>query len=396
MVFCDPMFKDKFFGRKKYFKREFILKQVNERKGITQDLYERSLNGLEYLSQLRNMEFNPIFKGGSAVQLLIPGDIQRLSIDIDLSINSTEQEIVSVLEKIHERFDRKIYKFEKVAEPLPKVILYNLFIPSYFSETPSRIQLDFHLHEPSYATQQTPIKTFLYESDYIVRTPTVDALIGDKLTVLGPETIGKPMIERPVQIAKQIYDIYILLNLSSNFNEIFDAYFDVFKFEKENRNKPDLTFEEVIDDLVSVCKYLCIYNSIPNWLENNYIRHKCSFLKRGIEGLSTFTSRKLNLNFYKARLISGKIAFLAKLMLNKFEKILTKSIPIEAFHQDNLKIVNLIQDSNLIDKIIKKLDHLKQEERFHLSFGEMRRTNPRGLLFWFGYYFPTDFLELIL
>jgi len=396
MVFYDPKFKGKFLGKKEYFNKEFILKQIDERRGITQDLYERALNGLEYLSQLRNMGFNPIFKGGSAVQLLIPEDVQRLSIDIDLSINSTEKDIIFVLENIYNRFDKRIYKFEKVSEPFPKIILYNLSIPSYFSETPSRIQLDFHLHEPNYAIKKTPIKTFLYESDYYVRTPTVNALIGDKLTVLGPETIGKPMIEKPVNIAKQIFDISILIDYSNDFDEIFNAYYDVYKFEKTNRNKPTLIFKDVIDDLSYVCKLFTIYNSIPNWLTNSKIKDRCTFLKRGIEGLSEFTSRRLMLNFTKTRIISAKIAFLAKLMLCKFEKNLKKHITMEIFHQENDNIRNLIQDSDLLNQIINKLSHIEREERFHLLFRELRITNPISLLFWYGYYFPMDFFDLIL
>jgi len=396
MVFYDSQFKGKFLGKEKYFKKEFILKQVDERKGITQDLYERALNGLEYLSQLRNMGFNPIFKGGSAVQLLIPEDIQRLSIDIDLSINSKEKDIILVLEQIYNRFNKNIYKFEKVGEPFPGIILYNLTIPSYFSETPSRIQLDFHLHEPNYTTQQTRIKSFLYESEFDVRTPTINALIGDKLTVLGPETIGKTMTKNPVQIAKQIYDIFVLLNHSTNFKEIFESYYDVYEFEKENRKKPDLTFKEVINDLVDLCKYLSIYNSIPTWLKDNSIRNRCSFLRRGINGLSTFTSRELNLNSLKTRTVSGKIAFLAKLMLNKFEKNKIRRIPMDIFYQNNLNIKNLSNDESKIDEIIKDLAHLEKKERFHLSFREWKKTNPVGLLFWYGHYFPMDFIDLIL
>lgn len=65
MTFFNSDFKDKFLGKKKYFERKFILEKLEERKGLTKDLYERALNGLEYLSQLRSMGLNPIFKGGS-------------------------------------------------------------------------------------------------------------------------------------------------------------------------------------------------------------------------------------------------------------------------------------------------------------------------------------------
>ncbi|MHA1456216.1 MAG: nucleotidyl transferase AbiEii/AbiGii toxin family protein, partial [Promethearchaeota archaeon] len=191
MAFFNSELSDKFLGDKLFFEKDFILKKIEERRGLVQDLYERALNGLEYLSQLRDMGLDPIFKGGSAVQLLIPESLQRLSIDIDLAIDSSEQELSSILEQIHNKFNKKVYNFERVGTDLPPyLVLYNLYIPSWFSDTPSKIELDFLLHMPNYKTQQTPIKTFLYESDYKVQTPTINTLLGDKLTTLGPNTIG--------------------------------------------------------------------------------------------------------------------------------------------------------------------------------------------------------------
>ena len=237
MVFFNSSLKGKFLGDKKYFERDFILSQLNNRKGINQEIYERALNGLEYLSQMRDMGLDPIFKGGSAVQLLIPESIQRLSIDIDLVIDSTEKEITSILKLIHNKFNQKIYNFDRVGskELPPHLVLYNIYIPSLFSENPSKIALDFLLHKPNYKIQQTPIKTFIYESNLTVKTPTINSLVGDKLTVICPNTIGKEMSKDPLNFAKQIYDIATLLEYSNNFIEIFDAFYDVFIFEKKTK-----------------------------------------------------------------------------------------------------------------------------------------------------------------
>ncbi len=395
MVFSDPIFKEKFFGDKKYFAREFILDQIKHKGGLTQELYERALNGLEYLSQLIDMGLDPIFKGGSAVQLLIPENIQRLSIDIDLMIDSSENEITSVLELIHKKFDQKFYNFGLVRNKdlPPHLILYNVYIPSLFYTNPSKIELDILLHKPNYKIQQTPLKTFIYKSKFTVKTPTIDALMGDKLTVICPTTIGKEM-KKPLDFAKQLYDVSILLDYSKNFGEILDAYFDVFNFEKKSRILPELTFKNAIYDLINTCKLYSLIAHLPEEIQDADIIARSIFLKNGITGLTMYTSRSLKLGFLKTRTISAKIAFLAKLMQLKFEANLPKPISMEIFHQENPKVKELIRDKNIINKIIEKLESLEIKERYHLQFKEIKKVDPIGLLFWFGCYFPVELLQL--
>ncbi len=396
MTFFNSDLSEKFIGKRSYFDRNFILKNLEERRGLTQDLYERALNGLEYLSQLRDMGLDPIFKGGSAVQLLIPESLQRLSIDIDLSIDKSEKEITSILQQIHNKFNKKIYNFERVGTKLPPyLVLYNIYIPSLFYDTPSKIELDFLLHIPNYKIQQTQIKTFLYESDYNVQTPTINALLGDKLTVFGPNTIGKTMDEKPLNFGKQLYDISVLFNYSDNFNDLFDAYYDVFNFEKKKRNLHILTFEEAINDLVYICKLFSLSQHCPEWIKDDGIKERFNFLKRGINNLMPYTSSELKLGPLKARTISAKIAFLAKLLLFKYNKNFKETISMDIFQQDNLKVKKLIKDFDLIEEIARKLSQIKIKERYHIQPKELKKVDPIALFFWFGYYFPIDFLLLI-
>lgn len=296
---------------------------------------------------------------------------------------------------IHERFNKKLYNFERVGTNLPPyLVLYNIFIPSQFFENPSKIELDFLLHRPHYEIQKTPIKSFLYESDYKVQTPTINALLGDKLTVFGPNTIGKPINENPLNFGKQLYDISILLEYSNNFNEIIDAYNDVFNFEKEKRNLLNLKFEDAIYDLVKICKLFALTKYCPDWIKDVSIIDESNFLKRGINNLITYTSSELKLNLLKSRTISAKIAFLAKLMLLKNNNILTKPFSMDIFKQDYELIKILTQDLNLINEMIKKLKQLGKKDTYHIHLKELKNTDPLALIFWYGYYFPFDFLQI--
>ncbi len=398
MVFYKSEFQEKFIGEKKYFDQEFILAQVEKRNGIHQDLYERALNGLEYLDQLRDRGLDPIFKGGSAVQLLIPEGLQRLSIDIDLAINASEEEITSILKQIYNRFNKKIYNFQRVGGvDLPSyLVLYNIYIPSLFSDNPSKIELDFLLHEPNYEIQNTPIKTFLYESKYSVRAPTKNALLGDKLTVICPNTIGKKMDKNPLNFAKQLYNISLLLEYSDNLEEIYNAFHDVFGFEKKRRSLPELNFKSVISDLIDICKLFSLTQHSPDWIEDKTIKNNTDFLKRGITGLFAYTSSRLKLSLMKTRTIAAKIAFLGKFMLFQHEGKIEKPMSMKIFQQENQKIKDLIQDEKFINKIVEKLSKIKREEKYHLQLKEMKKIDPIGLIFWFGSYFPHEFSQVII
>ena len=148
--------------------------------------------------------------------------------------------------------------------------------------------------------------------------------------------------------------------------------------------------------MIEICKLFALIKHLPDWIQDKDIIEKSDFLKRGINGLIPYTSTNLRLDLLTTRTISAKIAFLAKLMLFQNEKNLTvKHIPMEIFQQENPNINNLIKDKKVIDDIIGKLNKLNQEEIYHLQLKEIKKIDPLGLLFWFGCYFPFEFLQII-
>ena len=203
------------------------------------------------------------------------------------------------------------------------------------------------------------------------------------------------MSGNPLSFGKQLYDISMLFEYADNFEEIFNAFYDVFTFEKESRSFQDIKFENVIQDLIEIGKLFSLTMHIPEWIQDKDIIAKSNFLKRGISGLTTYTSTKTKLGLLKTRTISAKIAFLAKLMLLKYEKNLNEAISMDIFQEENLKVYNLIQDIEIINKIIDKLQNLNREEKYHIQLKELKKIDPIGLLFWFGCYFPEDFLEYL-
>ena len=138
---------------------------------------------LNILRSFRDCGLDPVFKGGSAIQLLLPESLQRLSVDIDLAMEGTETEISSVLDAVNSKFGKGMNPHQKSTSDLPSSFLqYKVLTPSILSDSSFIIGLDFLLHEPAYKIQNTKIKTFSYDSEVSVRVPTIEALLEDKLT----------------------------------------------------------------------------------------------------------------------------------------------------------------------------------------------------------------------
>jgi len=396
MSILDSSILEKFFGKPQFFKQKFIQSQLDARRGLQRELYERSLNGFEYLAQLRGEGLDPIFKGGSAVQVLLPETIQRLSIDIDLAVDETKPEILKILERINKKFDNKFYNFEESSREHPDFFqIYFIDVPSFFTDTHSKLELDFLFHKPNYQIQEIQLKSFLYESDIDVKIPTIDSLIGDKLTVLAPETIGKPL-NRPLQYSKQLYDLSTLLERSTDFQAIYEAYLDVFEFEKKTRGLDKTTPIETLEDLVNICKLYSLTVYRPNWIINNDVIEKITFLKQGIRSLDPYTSVNLKFTFPKARREASKIAFLGKLLKLRYKNDITRSISMKIFQLDNEGINQLFKNSDYMQRITNKIGIIEKNKRIHIYLREFLKTDPLGLLYWYGYYYPLDFLDEIV
>ena len=103
-------------------------------KGIINNVsnLEKAIFALEYLGQLQDVGLDFIFKGGSAVQILLGSKWNRLSVDIDICTNASEDELIHQMEKIFNKFDRKGFAYVKRREITSSIPFY-----LYKIETPS-------------------------------------------------------------------------------------------------------------------------------------------------------------------------------------------------------------------------------------------------------------------
>ena len=175
-------------GRRASFERGNI--ETLSGGGMDPMLLERAVHCMEYVAQLGSTGLRFVLKGGTACQLLLGGDLQRLSIDVDVATDATAPLVMGALDDIKARMDGTIYVHAPVRRRMEDgvpLLMFNITAPSYYPAQTrgTMIKLDVVLHEPLYELRTTPLSSFYYESDVRVLTPSPSAMLGDKLSALG-------------------------------------------------------------------------------------------------------------------------------------------------------------------------------------------------------------------
>ncbi|MDW7659086.1 MAG: nucleotidyl transferase AbiEii/AbiGii toxin family protein [Bacillota bacterium] len=167
-----------------------------------------------------------VLKGGAAVQFYLPVHEQRTSVDIDMLFHGSFDEIQKALSSVEAKFphdnDLFIFRQHKPERPKTKLPLYTYYmqVPSVCTQREirdsdkgqQRIKIEFIICNDRFPiTQVLGNNVFAMESQAFYQILPIDHLIADKLTTLGPNTIGI-QDERMDEQVKQLYDINSLLS----------------------------------------------------------------------------------------------------------------------------------------------------------------------------------------
>ena len=173
-----------------------------------------------------------ILKGGAATQFYIPIAAQRTSIDIDMICLAPLEEVHNIISEIETALDGEgeYCKFRLHEPKNPRLELCDL--KTYYETVPSicndrelfatrgrqevKIEFLFSNHEYPINKIAHP-QLFAIETDKEFNVLALEMLFADKLTTLGPATIGVSD-ERADEQFKQIYDVITLF--VSNMDQI--------------------------------------------------------------------------------------------------------------------------------------------------------------------------------
>lgn len=225
-------------------------------------MIERVLFAFGLLEALSSVKLPFIFKGGTNLLLLLD-EPRRLSTDIDILVE-IDVDVMPYLEQVATIFPF-VEQREHVRIGQNKIIKRHFKFFYYSSYTKSRLHilLDIvYLENPYTALIDREIKNafLLVEEPLLtVRVPTVDCLLGDKLSAFAPKTTGIPFkVGKELEIIKQLHDVAVLFDYFTDYEQVKSTYIKTATKEILFRGL-DITFLESLQDTIDAC--LCIISN---------------------------------------------------------------------------------------------------------------------------------------
>lgn len=319
---------------KECFTLKWIEKIKNDNAPADPTIIEKTIYAFELLSTLSELGLDFIFKGGTSLLLLV-NTPKRLSIDVDISTTESKEQVEK---KLNEIIRRRIFtaweENPRFDTNIPKKH-YKLFYHSVINPNHnSYILLDALFQENPYPkTISKQIENEFISTDKPVNCiiPTVESLLGDKLTAFAPNTTGIPFgANKSMEIQKQLFDIGTLFELAEDIEIIRKTFENFVQIESEYRGKAFST-EEVIDDIMNTSFLVC-----QILLRKAVINDKTQEMQEGITKLNShLIGMKYNLE--TAKLNAAKAAFVAYSINNKNEFLRDKVFDLSKISNTKLK-----------------------------------------------------------
>jgi hypothetical protein len=136
-----------------------------------------------------------------------------------------------------------------------------------------------------------------------VNIPVFESLLGDKLTAFAPNTTGILYTKnRPVEIIKQLYDVGLLFDLSSDFELVKKSFIKVVQEEIAFR-KLNISWNSVLKDTTETCYILA---------QREQARQEFMHLQTGITNITNFILYRFSIE--EAIVAAAKTAYLCSIL----------------------------------------------------------------------------------
>ncbi len=236
-----------------------ILKKENPSADI--QLLEKTVGALYLVESLVNENLEFIFKGGTSLVLLLR-KIRRFSVDVDIITQESEDIVKDVLENIikHQnlftRYEENIRK--NSASQRMKLQHYKLYFNSITDNSQKYILLDIAYESnkyPKVIEKKIENTKLNINSDLFVKMPSIESILGDKLTVLAPRTTGIEYdSNKELELMKQLYDVDKLFDEAEDVNIIRESFINIANREINYRKLKEVTYREVLEDIEDFAK----------------------------------------------------------------------------------------------------------------------------------------------
>ncbi len=294
-------------------------------------LVEKVIRALLLLEGLAKIDLDFVFKGGTALMLLL-GSSRRLSIDIDIILPKKPENLETLFQKLTklQHFTRFEPQYRETSGTEIKKAHYKFFYPPLHKTRTEEeyVLLDILFEEPTYQHLiELPVKSKFVVSGkegILVKLPSKNDLLGDKLTAFAPNTTGIPYFKKEkgmgMEIIKQLYDIASLVDVADDIKTVGRTFKNFAATELGYRHEDNLSYEDVLEDIIQTA--LCLVSRGAAG-EGNF-----GELQNGIQRISRFVFSE---PFYldKAITMASKAAYIASAIKHNKEKIETFGNPMQ-------------------------------------------------------------------
>ena len=335
---------------------------VKEHDDADKILVEKVIRALLLVEGLAKQELSFVFKGGTALMLLM-NSTKRLSIDIDIILPQTPESLEALLDTVaaEQGFIRKELQHRKAHTKIKKEHYKFFYTPLHKSKAEEEsILLDILFEDVNYLNViEVPIQSGfipLVNQPVLVNVPCLEDILGDKLTAFAPNTTGIPYFKSEdsmsMEIIKQLYDIGNLLDVVNNI-EIIKATFRRFAVtELSYRDIGHFNETDVIEDIFQTS--LCIAT-------------------RGADGNGDFEQLQLGIQRV------GRFIFSEKYYLEKTIVHASKAAYLAMLIKYNAgRIEKFSHPSELKDWVI--------TTPMNTRLNRLKKSNPEAFFYWYKIY----------
>ena len=340
---------------------EWLVQVSKKHRNIDKILVEKAIRALLLLEGLAKQNLNFVFKGGTALMLHF-NSTKRLSLDIDIILPQEIENFEIILDSIAESqgFLRKELQQRITQSKIKKEHYKFFFTPLHKTNKDEEyVLLDVLYEKANYKHLiSIPIQSAfvpMIDNPLMVNVPSLDDILGDKLTAFAPNTTGIPYYKHDdsmsMEIIKQLYDIGNLVDVITDIETIKETFHRFAQTELSYRNT-DQTPEDVLNDIYQTALCLVTRGSDGN---GNFDE-----LQKGIQRIKNMIFSE-SYHIEKAIIHASKTAYMAMLIkhnASSFDKF------------ENLQ----------------QLKDLTINKPFNTKLNKLKKSNPEAFFYWYKIY----------
>ena len=289
------------------------IRSIQKKTKTDPGLVEKVVWALTLLEQLQCSGLDFIFKGGTSLILLLQ-EPRRLSIDIDIIVQPQyRDDLPAIIQSIANRgiFARVEAQVRSTGKTIPKAH-YKFFYRSALFAKEEPLLLDVLFEDNPYTCLESlPIcSSFVLcdETRVSAKVPSVNCILGDKLTAFAPCTTGIPYgCGKELEIIKQLFDVAILFDRMDDLVAVKTNYATIVRQELDYRGQSH-TLEQVLQDSFETALTLSLRSQIN---PEQYAQ-----LEAGVKKIQPFIFSQ-SFHLETAILCAAKAAYLVALLLSR-------------------------------------------------------------------------------